>query len=263
MAFAVPLCPGVGIFSGMEIDDESKLPAGRAGSFATTHWSLVIAAGNDAGEESRRALEELCRAYWSPLYAYVRRRVSSVHEAQDLTQAFFERLLEKQYLAVADPNRGRFRSFLISAFKHFLSKEWDKAKAQKRGGERAIFSMDFQALDIVWGATADSQTPDYVFDRQWAITLLGRVMLKLQRDMERLGKSREFRFLKDFVGNSGSVSYREVASELGMSESAARMTASRMRGRYRELLHAEIAQTVGSAEEVEEEIRYLFKVLSS
>lgn len=203
-----------------------------------------------------------CAAYWPPLYGYVRRRVSEVHEAQDLTQAFFERLLEKRYLADADPERGRFRAFLITAFKHFLSTEWDKAKAQKRGGGERILSLDFAAQDSSCSEPADQLTAERAYERQWAVTLLNRVMNRLQREMERNGKGQHFRCLKEFIGGSGNSSYGTAAADMGLSESAARMAASRMRGRYRELLRAEIAQTVSSQEDIESEVQFLFATFS-
>lgn len=230
----------------------------KADQFATTHWSLVLAAGIRENVQSNRALEKLCRAYWPPLYAYVRRRVTDVHEAQDLTQAFFERLLEKHYLSKADPERGRFRAFLITAFKHFLSKEWDQAKAQKRGGGRTRFSLDFVSQDSSWSELADQLTAERAYERQWAITLLNRVMNRLQREMERSGKSQQFQSLKEYIGGSGDSSYATLAAQLGLSEPAARMAASRMRGRYRDLLREEIAQTVTSEEDIDGEVQYLF-----
>jgi RNA polymerase sigma-70 factor (ECF subfamily) len=242
----------------MESSDQSNLQRNNAGHFATTHWSLVLAAGNGKHEESSRALEKLCRAYWPPLYAYVRRRVNDVHEAQDLTQAFFERLLEKEYLADADPDRGRFRSFLIIAFKRFLSKEHDKATALKRGGNQLTFTVDFESQDKNWGELRDNLTAEQIYERQWAVTLLARVMDRLQREMERSGKSQQFHLLKAFIGGADSATYFNVAPALDLSESAARMAASRLRGRYRELLREEIAQTVQSQEEIENEIQQLF-----
>lgn len=160
----------------------------------------MLAAGERGNAESNRALEKLCRAYWPPLYGYVRRRVRDVHETQDLTQAFFERLLEKHYLADADPERGRFRAFLITAFKHFLSKEWDKAKTQKRGGGRERFSVAFASQEDRWSESSDKLTPERIYERQWAVTLLNHVMNRLQRDMERNGKGQQFHCLKKFIG---------------------------------------------------------------
>ncbi len=230
--------------------------------FSTTHWSLVLAAGRRGTFESDSALERLCKSYWPPLYAYVRRRVSDRHEAQDLTQAFFERLLDREYLAEADPERGRFRAFLLTAFRHFLSKEWDKARSQKRGGDRRRISFDFVSQDAL--EPADQLTPERLFERQWAITLLGRVMQRLQRDMERSGKGRQFELLKHILsGDSSEVPLADIAAELGQAETATRMAASRMRSRYRELLREEISQTLSSQEDVEDEIRSLFAAFES
>lgn len=246
----------------MDRSQNSDLNRNKADQFATTHWSLVLAAGNRESEESTRALEKLCRAYWPPLYAYVRRRVSDMHEAQDLTQAFFERVLEKHYLADADPERGRFRAFLITAFKHFLSREWDKARTQKRGGGRTAISLDFASQDSGVDEFADELTAERIYERQWAITLLSRVMSRLQREMERNGKGQQFHSLKDFLGGSGNSSYSTAAADLGLSESAARMAASRMRQRYRHLLREEIAQTVALEEDIDGEVQYLFRTFS-
>ncbi|WP_182865594.1 RNA polymerase sigma factor [Rhodopirellula sp. JC639] len=246
----------------MKSSDKSNLQRNNADQFATTQWSLVLAAGNRSHEESNRALEKLCRAYWPPLYAYVRRRVSDVHQAQDLTQAFFERLLEKEYLADADPERGRFRSFLITAFKRFLAKEHGKATAYKRGGGQRTFTVDFEPQDRNWGERQNSLTAQQIYERQWAVTLLDRVMTRLRREMERSGKSQQFHLLKVFIGGSESANYATIAPALGLSESAARMAASRMRRRYRELLRDEIAQTVDSQEDIESEVQQLFATFS-
>ena len=230
--------------------------------FSTTHWSLVLAAGRRGTLESDSALERLCKSYWPPLYAYVRRRVFDVHEAQDLTQAFFERLLDRDFLLAANPERGRFRAFLLTAFKHFLSREWEKSKAQKRGGGRLRISFDFVAQDAM--QPVDQQTPDKIFERQWAITLLGRVMQQLQRDMERGGKGRQFELLKHVLsGENSEVTLAAVAAELGQTETATRMAASRMRQQYRELLREEISQTLLSPEDVDDEIRSLFAAFES
>jgi RNA polymerase sigma factor (sigma-70 family) len=232
--------------------------------FATTHWSLVISVSN-ADSDSRSALEWLCRAYWMPLYAYVRRRVSNVHDAQDLTQAFFERLLEKDFLAHADPNRGRFRAFLLTSFKHFLANEWDKQKAKKRGGGRHVLSLDFSAGNS-WHANLPTGQLDAeeLFERQWANTILTRVMRQLEREQERAGNARRFERLKSFIGGRAEgTSIAEVAAELGTNESAARMAVSRLRDRYRDLLRAEIGETVATPQEIDEEIAHLFAVFSA
>ena len=238
----------------------AKSVAAGAGHFDTTHWSLVLAAGQRGTAESAAALERLCQTYWLPLYAYVRRRVSDVHDAQDLTQAFFERLLDKNYLADADPQRGRFRAFLLTAFKHFLSNEWEKAKAQKRGGGRSPISLDFSTGDSqITFQPAGGLTAEQMYERQWAITLLSCVMQRLERELEKVGKRSQFERLKDFiVSTKEDPTYADAASELGMTESAARMATSRLRRRYRQLLREEIAQTVSSPEDVDDEIRHLF-----
>jgi RNA polymerase sigma-70 factor (ECF subfamily) len=222
----------------------------------------VLAAGQRGNAASDRALEQLCRAYWPPLYAYVRRRVGDLHEAQDLTQAFFERLLEKRYLAQADPGRGRFRAFVVTAFKHFLANEWEKARAQKRGGGRATFSLDFASQDAPSLEPVDELSAERLYERQWAITLLNRVMDRLRREMERSGKGGQFHVLKEFLGGTGNSAYADAAADLAVSESAARMAASRMRSRYRELLREEIAQTVSAPEEIDGEIEQLFAAVS-
>ncbi len=228
--------------------------------FATTHWSLVLTAAKDAPDASE-ALATLCQNYWRPLYAYVRRRVADAHEAQDLTQAFFERLLERNYLAEADPQRGRFRAFLLTAFKHFLSKEWAKARTIKRGGDRLVFSLDFASEDSRMGIEpVDHLTPEQIYEQQWAMTLLERVVLRLEQEWNHARKDREFQTLKPFLIGSQQRGYSEAAKELGTTEPAARMAASRLRKRYRELLREEIAQTVATKEDVEDELRRLFTI---
>src|SRR5581483_11396817 len=157
--------------------------------FATTRWSIVVAAGHRSSPDSKRALEVLCSAYWYPLYAYVRRRVPDVNEAQDLTQAFFAQLLEKNYVGSATPERGRFRAFLLTAFKHFLTKEWDKAKAQKRGGGRVPISLDFESADSSLRMEPTTElTPEQVYDREWAMALLARILERLQGEHEKAGR---------------------------------------------------------------------------
>jgi RNA polymerase sigma factor (sigma-70 family) len=245
-----------------------RVPESRSGgarSFATTHWSLVLAAAQDRRPDAQAALATLCQTYWYPLYYYVRRRGHRPDEAQDLTQAFFAALLEKEYLRVADPERGRFRSFLLASLNHFLANEWDRARARKRGGGRRMISMDIAdaerrcALD-----PADNLSAEKRFEQQWAITLLDRVLAELRRQFVHEGKQRHFDQLKGFLGGAASAApYRQAASEMGMTEAAVKMAVHRMRRRYRRLLRARIAQTVASPEEIEDEIRHLFAALGA
>lgn len=225
----------------------------------------MLAAGRRATVESNSALEQLCKLYWPPLYAYVRRRVPDLHEAQDLTQAFFERLLDRDYLADADPQRGQFRAFLLTAFKHFLSKEWEKMKAQKRGGGRAAISLDFESADSrISIEPASGLTAEQIYDRQWAVTLLGQIMERLENEFVQSGKAEQFAILKEFIiGEHSGTTYRDASTKLSLTEGAAKMAASRMRRRYRELLREEIAQAVATPDDVDDEIRKLFESLGS
>lgn len=246
----------------MKSGDQQGILRQRAG-FATTRWSIVVAAGHRSSPDSRQALESLCTAYWQPLYAYVRRRVPDVNEAQDLTQAFFAELLDKNYVGSATPERGRFRSFLLTAFKHFVGKEWEKAKALKRGGGRAPISLDFQSADSTLRIEpAAGLTAEQLYDRQWAIALLDRIMERLQNEYQEAGKLEHFTALRGFIiGDHAGDTYAQVAARLEMTEAAAKKVGSRMRQRYRALLREEIAQTVSSPDEVDDEIRSLFAIL--
>lgn len=232
-------------------------------SFETTHWGIVLAAGRRSSPGAGDALSTLCSAYWYPLYAYVRRRVPDVHEAHDLTQAFFAELLEKNYVGTASPQRGRFRAFLLTSFKHFLSKEWDKAKAKKRGGARHPLPLDFASAESRYAIEPCSGlTAEQLYERQWAVTLLGLILVRLEQEFARDGKGAQFEALKGFIiGENSDTTYRDVSARLKITETAARMAAHRMRRRYRELLREEIAQTVASADDVEDEIRKLFVTL--
>ncbi len=230
-----------------------------AGRFATTHWSLVLGAGRRGSTASRRALATLCESYWFPLYAFVRREGYSAPDAQDLTQEFFARLLEKKYLAVVDPRRGRFRSFLLAAMKHFLAHERDRAKAKKRGGGRRILSLDFPSAESRYNLDpADELTPERLYERRWALALLEQVLKRLRDEHAAAGKLALFERLKEFLtGAKGSQSYQQIADELAMTEGAIKVAVHRLRRRYRELLEEEIAQTVAGPEEVEDERRAL------
>jgi RNA polymerase sigma-70 factor (ECF subfamily) len=246
----------------MTVENESDYGGSR---FESTHWSLVLAAGHHSSPDANQALSTLCRTYWYPLYAYVRRRVKDVHEAEDLTQAFFAQLLEKKRLAVAEAGRGKFRSFLLASLKNFLDNEWDKARTQKRGGGRKLIPLDFQSGESRYKLEpADELTPERLYDRQWALTLLEQVLARLREEFVRAGKARHFEQLKHFLtGEKAPTSYAQAADELGSTEGAVKVSVHRLRQRYRELLRVEIAQTVAEPGEVEDEINRLFAVLGS
>lgn len=237
----------------------------RPGSvFVTTHWSVVLQAGRKGTTHALDALEQLCRVYWYPLYAYVRRRGYSPPDAQDLTQEFFVRLLERNWLARANQAKGRFRTFLLHAIERFLANEWDKVSALKRGGGQKLVPLQLDTGETRYSAEpADLRTPEQVFERRWALALLGEVMQQLEAEYRAEGKSDLFRALRScLVGDREGLPYPQLARQLGMSEGAVRVAVHRLRRRYRELLRAEIAHTVASPEEVDAEMRHLFKVLA-
>ena len=236
-----------------------RLPA-RKDRFATTHWSVVVSAGDKRSPQADRSLAILCENYWFPLYAFVRRAGHSAEDAQDLTQEFFVRLLDKNYLAAADRQKGRFRTFLLTAVKRFLANEYDRAGAKKRGGGRTIVS--FENLEARYlQEPADTLTPERIFERQWAIALLDQVLARLQAEMTADGKAALFDALKDHLIVGRAAGHAVTAARLGMSEGAVKTAAHRLRRRYRELLREEIAQTVASPDEIAAEIRYLFACL--
>jgi RNA polymerase sigma-70 factor (ECF subfamily) len=234
-----------------------------ATSFTTTHWSVVLASAQGDSPQSAAALEELCRAYWYPLYAFVRRQGHSPPDAEDLLQAFFARFLEKRCLNDVDRSKGRFRSFLLAALKHFLANEWDKARAVKRGGQAQFVSLDDgDAETRYWEEPAEAMTPEKLYEQRWVCVLLERVMQRLEHDSDDAGKGQFFEALKPFlIGESHSVGYAELAAQFDVSEAALKMKIQRLRHRYQRLLREEIAHTVATPEEVEDEIRYLFRVV--
>ena len=237
----------------------------QGAAFVTTRWSMVLSAGNQSSPQRASALEQLCRAYWYPLYAYVRRRGHSPEDAQDLTQSFFARLLEKNWLAAADRERGKFRSFLLTALKNFLANEWDKASRQKRGGHAHIISLDAAALETRFGhEPADPATPETEFDRQWALTLLDLVLHSLEKEYAANGKGELFVNLRSTLsGERATIPYAQIAARLDSTEGAIKVAVHRLRERYREILREEIAHTVETSAQVEEELRHLFAALSS
>lgn len=229
-------------------------------TFGSTRWSMVLAASGGSREE----LAELCGGYWAPLYAYLRRRGYSVEDAQDLTQGYFSRLLEKGFLAQADAERGRFRSFLLASLKNFVANEWHREHAQKRGGEaRAVNLEDTGRAEMLYAAATDL-TPERLYERNWALTVLERVTGALAAEFAAARKQAVFDGLKQFLtGDAGELKYSQAAAALGMSEGAARVAVYRMRGRFRDLLRAEIGRTVEDEGAVDEELRFLMGALIS
>jgi RNA polymerase sigma-70 factor (ECF subfamily) len=228
--------------------------------FAPTRWSVVLAAGQRHASQSDAALEELCRVYWFPLYAYGRRRGHTREDAEDLTQAFFARFLERNYLEGLSAGRGRFRAFLLAALKHFLANEWDKAQRQKRGGAVTHLPLDWQTADARFQiATANEPNPDAAFDREWALALLHKVVARLHEEWIAAGSGAQFEALKVFLtAGKGAMPHAEAARQLGMDECAVRVAVHRLRKRYRLLLRDEIAQTLDDPAQVDEEMRVLF-----
>lgn len=235
------------------------------GDFRTTHWSLILLAGRSGESQANHALECLCRAYWPPLYAYVRRQGYTSHDAQDLTQEFFARLLEKEFLKLADPERGRFRSFLLKSLKHFLVNNWVRGQARKRGGGQPIFSLDEEAAERAYLMQPEDQfAPEILYDKRWAMTLLERAMDRLGADYSAAGKGELFHRLKPLLLTEGSAdAYRQLADPLGLSEGAAKVALHRLRQRFRESVRTEIAHTVATSEDVDEELRCLMAALTS
>jgi RNA polymerase sigma-70 factor (ECF subfamily) len=243
---------------------QADFSRGFAGRFATTHWSLIVAAqGRDSGE-AREALAALCLSYWYPVYAFIRRQGHSWDQAQDLTQEFFARLLEKDALAMVDPAKGRFRSFLIAACKHFLSNERDRANAQKHGGGRVVVPLDFQTAESRYNLEPSHYlTPERLFERRWALMLLDQVLSRLKQEFEAADKTMLFNRLKRFLllGKASGEKYAEAAQELGATEGAVKVAVHRLRRRYRELLREEIGRTVNDPRQIDDEIRSLFAAL--
>lgn len=248
----------------MTSEQSSEQSSAPGDIFATTHWTVVLAAGRQRSPQAARALEELCRTYWFPLYAYVRRHGHTKEDAEDLTQAFFARLLEKNSFASLNSEKGKFRAFLLASLKHFLANEWDKLQAQKRGGGNTPLSLDWQTADTKFQVAATHEpSPDKAFDREWALALLAKVIERLQAECATEGKAKLFDQLKTFLmAGQAESAQREVAAALGMEEGAVRVAIHRLRRRYRQLLRDEIANTLADAAMVDEEMRALFGAFS-
>ncbi len=230
--------------------------------FQTTHWTVVLTAGLKESAESSSALQKLCSAYWYPLYAFIRRRGYPVEEAEDLTQDFFTRLIEKEILADVTREGGRFRSFLLTLLKRFLANEWNRDHAQKRSGGKPVFSIDDTAEARYESELSERATPETLFERQWAAAVLDQVLVRLREEYAAGGKQALFEQLQNCLpGAQSEIPYAVIAASFGMKESAVRMAAHRLRRRYGELLRAEIAVTVSKPEEINEEIGYLIALI--
>lgn len=241
----------------------SSAPGTGPGPFVTTHWSAVLAAGRSDSTRAQAALATLCSTYWYPLYAYVRRRGYGPEDSQDLTQEFFSRLLRQNWLAQADRQRGRFRTFLLAALSHFLANEWDKARAQKRGGRVQLVPLQLDSAETRYGQEPpDLLTPEQCYERRWALALLDRVLSRLQDENAAAQKLELFETLKPcLLGERQNQPYTVLATKLGLTEGAVKVAVHRLRQRYRQLLREEIAHTVATPAEVDEEMRYLVTVV--
>ena len=243
-------------------DRESERAAPHV--FATTHWSVVLAAGDQSSPETEAALSRLCQSYWFPIYAFVRKKGHSPEEAQDLVQEFFAGFLEKNYVAKADRERGRFRCFLMTSMENFLHNQNDRARAQKRHGGRQLISLDQQDAEARYRREPRIETnPARTFEQRWATTLLNTVLTRLQNEFRTSGRSELFDALQAHLwGDSESIGYAQLAERFGLTLANVKVTAHRLRQRYRELLREEIAHTVGSPDQIDDEIQHLMKVVS-
>ncbi len=247
----------------MRTEESSSGPGAHGGIFATTHWSVVLAAGQHESPQAAEALEKLCRTYWYPLYAYVRRSGHSPEDAQDLTQEFFARLLARDSFAHVGPQKGKFRSFLLTALRHFLSDQWRQARAVKRGGGAEVLSLDaLEAEERYRLEPVERMDAEKIYERRWALTLLEQALQRLREESAAAGKTKLFEALESLVAGESDISCGEVAVKLGLTDSAVKSSLHRLRERYRALVREEIAHTVAEPAEVEAEVRYLITVVS-
>jgi RNA polymerase sigma factor (sigma-70 family) len=232
--------------------------------FATTHWTVVLNAADGITPGAQEALEKLCRTYWYPLYAYVRRQWQNPEDAEDLTQAFFARFLEKKYLTQVEREKGKFRSFLLASLRHFLADERDRAGALKRGGGQTHISLDVQDAEGRYLLEpADHMSPEKIFERRWALTVLDAARARLREEFVKSGKGERFAVLEKFLpGEQTSSTYAEVASQLGVAAGTVKWEVHQLKQRFRESLRAEIANTVSDPAQIDEEVRHLITVLS-
>lgn len=250
----------------MRTEDSNSGAQPQQAAFLTTNWSVVLASADQNSPEARVALEQLCRTYWFPLYCYIRRRGYGHEDAQDLTQGFLLSWLESRSFARADASKGRLRSFLLGGLNHFLSDQWDRASAQKRGGGQPRISfVDAQtSAERYRLEPVDERSPEKVFDRRWALALLDQVLARAEQEFRQAGKFELFQRLRAFlISGSTGESYAQAAAELGMSREAVKKAVQRMRQRYYALFREEVARTVANAAEVEEELRYLCALMET
>ena len=232
--------------------------------FATTRWSIVLAAGRADSPSARDALAALCKSYWYPLYAFARRRGYRGDQAEDLTQGFFARFLEKHDVQDADRARGKFRNFLLASFKNYLANEHDRDTAKKRGGEFIFETFDSVNAEHRYGSAPHALTPEQEFEQQWALSMLEAVVAQLEAEYARAGKAPLFALLKEFLpGSAAELTYRQCAESLATSESAVKMAVLRLRRRYRQVLREQIADTLPPDGSIDEEIRYLLSIIAA
>jgi RNA polymerase sigma-70 factor (ECF subfamily) len=245
-------------------DQETPATAGPQ-LFATTHWSVVTAASDESSPAAQEALEKLCRTYWYPLYAFVRRQGHLPEDAEDLTQAFFAKLIGKHFIRRAQRERGRFRTFLLTSLKNFLVNEWKHGQAAKRGGEHPHLSWDSALAESLYEVeSATASTPETIFERRYAATLFQQALARLETECKVAGKGAEFEQLKKFLSEEVEAGgYASTAAARGISTSGVAMAVSRLRQRYAELVREEIAHTVSSPGEIQDELRYLIGLLSA
>jgi RNA polymerase sigma factor (sigma-70 family) len=230
----------------------------RGAAFGPTQWSLVLKAGDSGAAEAQQALEHLCRTYWRPLYAFVRRQGRSATDAEDLTQQFFTNLLVKNYLSSVDPAKGKFRSFLLASMKYFLANEWDRAHAQKRGGHSQFVSLEEEGIMQL----ADSATPESAFDLEWAMTVMERALNRLKEHYTANGEAETLAELQKYLTHAPTEGYASSSAKLGIDEKSVTSAVFKMRKRYRELIYREVGRTVSSVAEIKEERRYLLTLLT-
>ncbi len=249
----------------MRTENSNSGPGANCGAFATTLWSVVAAAGHASAEAARPALEQLCRSYWYPLYAHVRRRGYSREDAEDLTQAFFARLLTHESLSMADPSRGRFRCFLLTGLNYFLANEWNKARAEKRGGDRSHLSFDTATGEQLYEREDSRElNAEELYERTWALQFLDQVRARLRHTYAEAGKADRFDALERFLpGEESPPGYARAAAQLGVPEGTLKAEVHRLKRRYGRLLREESAHTVASPGEIDDELRYLIQVLGS